>query len=364
MSTLHATIQANAPAWLAVGGFLIGAVFGGIVTRTNFCTMGALSDVVNLQEWRRMRSWVLAIMTAMAGAQVLDAAGIVELQRSMYLGSNLNWAGAILGGLMFGFGMVFSGGCASRNLARIGGGDLRALFTVIVVGISAYMALGGILGPLRAALEQATAVALKAPSQSAGDLLAAGFGWPAAVANRTVAAGLVAAGLVWCFGDAEFRASPVHVLAGLGVGLAVVAGWALTGLAFDDFAARPMQPVSLTFARPAGDAIEWLARYTAQPMPGFGAATVFGTIAGAFVTAKAMGRFRLATFSDTGDTLRNILGAVLMGTGGVLALGCTIGQAITGLSTLAVGSFLTFAAIVAGGFCGLRMLERWLMAEA
>ena len=364
MTALHEMIQANAPVWLAVGGFLIGALFGGLVYRTNFCTMGALSDVVNLGDWRRMRSWVLAIVTAMAGAQILDAASIVELKRSMYLGASLNWAGASLGGLMFGFGMVFSGGCASRNLARVGGGDLRALFTVIVVGISAYMAIGGILGPARAALEQATAVALKTPSQAVGDLVAGGLGWPAAMANRAIAAVLVAAGLLWCLKDADFRASPMHVVAGLGVGLAAVAGWALTGLAFDDLAERPTQPVSLTFVRPSGDAIEWLARFTAQPMPGFGVATVFGTIFGAFAAAKAMGRFRLATFSDTGDTLRNLMGAVLMGTGGVLALGCTVGQAITGLSTLAAGSFLTFAAIVAGGFCGLKMLERWLMAEA
>ena len=364
MNGLRETIQGHAPAWLAVGGFLIGVLFGAIVYRTNFCTMGALSDIVNLQDWRRMRSWLLAIVIAIAGAQMLDAAGIVELKRSMYLSPNLNWAGAILGGLMFGFGMVFSGGCASRNLARVGGGDLRALFTVIVVGISAYMAIGGILGPARAALEQATAIALRSPSQSAGDLLWLGLGVPAAWANKAAATLLVASGLTFCFLGRDFRTSPTHVLAGIGVGLAAVAGWALTGLAFDELGERPAAPISLTFVRPSGDAIEWLARFTAQPMPGFGVATVFGTIAGALVAAKAMGRFRLATFSDTADTLRNLMGAVLMGTGGVLALGCTVGQAITGVSTLAVGSFLTFAAIVAGGFCGLKVLERWLMAEA
>lgn len=363
MSALRETIQGNAAVWLAVGGFLIGLVFGGLVFRTNFCTMGALSDIVNLGDFRRMRSWLFAIVTALAGTQLLDAAGIVELKRSMYLSANFNWAGAVLGGLMFGFGMVFSGGCASRNLARVGGGDLRALFTVIVVGISAYMAIGGILGPARAALEQATIVALKAPTQSLGDLLSLGFGIPAITGNRAVAALLAVAGLIACFKEAEFRASPVHIWAGLGVGLAVIAGWALTGLAFDELGERPVAPISLTFVRPSGDAIEWLARFTAQPMPGFGVATVFGTIAGAFLMAKAMGRFRLTTFSDTNDTLRNLMGAVLMGAGGVLALGCTVGQAITGLSTLAAGSFLTFAAIVVGGICGLKTLERWVSAD-
>lgn len=363
MSALRDAIQGNAAAWLAVGGFLIGLLFGALVYRTNFCTMGALSDIVNLSDWRRMRSWLLAIVTALAGAQVLDALGIVELKRSMYLSPSFNWAGAVLGGLMFGFGMVFSGGCASRNLARVGGGDLRALFTVITVGISAYMAIGGILGPARAALEQATVIALKAPSQSLGDLLSFGAGLPAAAGNRVLAGLLVAAGLIACFKDREFRASPGHVWAGFGVGLVVIAGWALTGLAFDELGGRPVAPISLTFVRPSGDAIEWLARFTAQPMPGFGVATVFGTIAGAFLMAKAMGRFRLTTFSDTSDTVRNLMGAVLMGAGGVMALGCTVGQAITGLSTMAAGSFLTFAAIVTGGICGLKTLERWLLAD-
>jgi uncharacterized membrane protein YedE/YeeE len=138
----------------------------------------------------------------------------------------------------------------------------------------------------------------------------------------------------------------------------------LTGLAFDDLADRPTAPISLTYVRPTGDAIEWLQRYTAGPMPGFGVATVFGAILGAFATAKAMGRFRLSTFSDTGDTLRNLIGAAMMGIGGVMALGCTVGQGITGVSTLALGSFVTFAAIVVGAVVGLKALERWLMSEA
>lgn len=362
--TMREMIQANGPIWLAVGGFLIGAVFGALVYRTNFCTMGALSDIVNLHDWRRMRAWLLAIATAIAGAQILDAAGVVELKRSMYLAPRINWAGSILGGLMFGYGMVFAGGCASRNLARVGGGDLRALVTLMVVGLGAYMAIGGIVAPARSAFELATSVEVASSTQAVGDLIGQRFGLPTALANKVLAAVLVLGIVLYCVADADFRSSPNHIVAGLGIGSAAVAGWALTGLAFDEFAERPTAPISLTFVRPSGDALEWLGRYTAAPMPGFGVATVFGTIFGAFLTAKLMGRFRLTTFADTGDTVRNLLGALLMGVGGVMALGCTVGQAITGMSTLAVGSFLTFAAIVTGGICGLKMLERWLMAEA
>lgn len=361
--SLRETIQANGPLWLAVGGFTIGAAFGAIVYRTNFCTMGALSDIQNLSDWRRFRAWLLAAATALAGAQMLDALGVVQLSRSMYLAPSISWLGNILGGAMFGFGMVFAGGCASRNLARIGGGDLRALFTLIMVGIFAYMAIGGLLGPLRAAIEQATAIVVKAPTQSLGDVLGLAVGTHGGRLNVLLSWGVVAAVLVYCFKDAEFRESPTHITSGIAVGLCAVAGWALTGLAFDELADKPTAPISLTFVRPSGDAIEWLERFTASRMPGFGTATVFGAIAGAFIAAKSMGRFRLTTFSDPADTVRNLMGAALMGAGGVMALGCTIGQAVTGVSTLAVGSLLTFAAIAAGGIYGLRTLERWLMAD-
>jgi uncharacterized membrane protein YedE/YeeE len=362
MGGLKDTIMANGPQWLAIGGLVIGFLFGAIVYRTNFCTMGSVSDIVNLGDWRRFRAWVLAAVTALVGAQVLHGIGTVDLTKSMYLGATFNWLGYIVGGLIFGFGMVFAGGCPSRNLSRAGGGDMRALLTLVVVGLFAYMTIGGIIGPGRAWLEQATSVALAAPTQSIGDLLNRFVG----IGQGRVAASaiIVLAGLAYCFKDTEFRTSPVHVWSGIGVGLCAVAGWALTGLAFDDLADRPTAPISLTYVRPTGDAIEWLQRYTAGPMPGFGVATVFGAILGAFATAKAMGRFRLSTFSDTGDTLRNLIGAAMMGIGGVMALGCTVGQGITGVSTLALGSFVTFAAIVVGAVVGLKALERWLMSEA
>ena len=167
-----------------------------------------------------------------------------------------------------------------------------------------------------------------------------------------------------CFMDGKFRTSPVHILSGVGVGLCIVAGWALTGLTFDELSDKPVAPVSLTFVRPTGDTLEWLQRSTALGLPGFGVASVFGTILGAFLMAKTSGQFRITTFSDRGDTLRNLGGAVLMGVGGIMALGCTIGQGITGLSTLAVGAFLTFAGLIAGGILGIRALEALLTRDA
>lgn len=365
MSGLRDFVVAAGPPGLALGGFVIGAVFGAITQRTNFCTMGALVDAATFSDWRRFRAWMLAVAVAIVGAQMLVVGGIVDLTRSPYLAPTLNWAGHILGGLMFGVGMVLAGGCASKNLARAGGGDLRALLTLVVLGIAAFVAIGGVIAPARIALESATAIDLKRiglGSQSAGALLAPIL--PRGLDAEIAVALLAAVALVaWIIGSTAFRSSPIHVFSGIGIGLCVVAGWALTGLADDEFAARPSPPMSLTFVRPTGDAIEWLQRYTAGPVPGFGVATVFGALAGAGLSAWLAGRFRVTTFSGAADTSRSLVGAVLMGVGGVLALGCTVGQAITGLSTLAIGSILTFAAIVAGGRIGIAWLERMLAAE-
>jgi len=366
MNGLRETIAADPGLYLSLGGLLIGAVFGMLVYRTNFCTMGSISDLMAFGDYRRFRAWLLAGAVAILGVQWLSHAEILPLAKTMYLAPSLNWFGNIAGGLMFGFGMVFAGGCASRNLARAGGGDLRSLVTLLVVGIFAYMAIGGVLGPARAALEQATSVSLSglASSQGLGDIAAGVTGLAPATAGLAVAVLVAGAMLLYCFMDGAFRGSPVHIISGLGIGLTVVAGWALTGLAFDELADKPVQPISLTYVRPTGDTLEWLQRYTALGWPGFGVASVMGAVLGSFLTSVAMGRFKLTTFSDVRDTARNLMGAGLMGIGGVMALGCTVGQAITGISTLALGSFLTFAAIVAGGVIGIRTFERILMAEA
>jgi hypothetical protein len=360
MAALRDIVLANGPVWLAAGGLVIGLAFGAIAMATNFCTMGGISDVLTLGDGRRLRAWLLAAATALIGAQLLHWLNVVDLSKSMYLPPRLNWFGNIAGGLMFGFGMVFAGGCASRNLVRLGSGDMRSLMALILLGVFAYITIGGILGPLRVALETATSITVPAPTQGLGDLLAPYLQWTPEAAGHAIAGLIAGVTLGYCFLNRPFRTSRMHVWSGLGVGLCVIAAWALTGLAFDEMDHRPVAPVSLTYVRPIGDALEWLQRFTGAPLPGFGTATVFGAILGAFLVARARGRFRVTGFANTGDTLRTLGGAALMGVGGVMALGCTVGQGITGVSTLALGSFLTFAAIALGGVLGVKTLERWL----
>src|SRR5262245_18057033 len=177
MSALRDAIAQNAPLALALGGLLTGVLFGWAVYRTNYCAMGSLSDIHNFGDYRRLRAWILAATTALVGATLLETVGVVDLARSMYLAPSFNWAGHIGGGLIFGIGMVLAGGCPSRNIARAGGGDLRALLTLMVLGLVAFMTIAGILAPIRAALEGATSLALHdAPTQSLGDLLSVHVG--------------------------------------------------------------------------------------------------------------------------------------------------------------------------------------------
>ncbi|KAB2850883.1 MAG: YeeE/YedE family protein [Hyphomicrobiaceae bacterium] len=365
MQALRDWAIANAPLVRAVGGLIVGMAFGAITLGTNFCTMGALSDLHSFGDWRRFRAWMLAIAVSIAGTQGLDAAGVVDLSKSMYLAPRLDWLGNVIGGLLFGFGMTFAGGCASRNLARAGSGDLRSLLVLVVLGISAYIALFGLLGPVRDGLANLTSVtlaSLQADSQGIGRIGAALTG-ASGVRLTQWAAGLIAILLAaFAFKDKAFRSSSVHALSGVGVGVCVAIGWAVTGLSFDEFAPE-VRPISLTYVRPTGDTLDWIQRFTAGRMPNFGVATVFGALLGAFLYAAAAGKLRVTTFADKGDTLRNLFGAFLMGIGGVMALGCTIGQALTGVSTLALGSFITTGAIIAGGIIGLKTLERILLAE-
>jgi uncharacterized membrane protein YedE/YeeE len=342
----------------SIAGLVIGIALGAVVQRTNFCAMGAVSDLVVFRNWNRLRAWFLAMAVAILGTQLLAWAEMIDLGESIYLGSRLTWAAAILGGLLFGIGMVFAGGCGNRNLVRFGAGDLRSLVVVLVMGLSAGMTLYGLVAYLRVGFNDATAIELAdhgLASQGLPDLVAAVLGATPENVRLVLALAVAIAIAAFCFSSAAFRQSPRNILGGLLVGALVVAGWWATGvLAFDEF--EPVSLGSLTFIAPVGDGVLYLMTFTGSSIS-FGIALVGGVIAGAFLAAKATGSFHLQGFANKSDLERNLIGALLMGFGGVMALGCTIGQGVTGLSTLALGSFLALAAIIAGGVAGMRLME-------
>ncbi|MCF6321618.1 MAG: YeeE/YedE family protein [Rhizobiaceae bacterium] len=367
VDTWREIILADPGFYVGIWGLVIGIIFGFVVYRTNYCAMGAISDIETFGDYRRFRSWVLAAATAMIGAWYVQSIGATDLSSSIYLTTNFNMVASIIGGLMFGYGMVFAGGCVTKNIVRVGAGDLRSAINLVVVGIFAYMTIGGILGLVRTSAFGPFVIDLAASdaeTQSVGSIISIFTGGD--VQNTNMIAMIVIAGLAiaWCFKDKAFRTSPNHIISGIVIGLCVIAVWFLTGLAFDELSDVVALPTSLTFVRPTGDTLEYLMRFTALGAPTIGVVTLVGTLIGAFIGAMMMGRLNLTTFANPTDTKRNLFGSAMMGVGGILALGCTVGQGLTGVSTLAVGSMITFAAIVAGGFLGIKRLNAVLMAEA
>ena len=345
------------PYLVNLAGLLLGVIFGAAVQRSNFCTMGAISDIVLMGDGNRLRSWVLAIAIAILGSQLLHLLGFIDLSRSIYTGTSLGWLGAAVGGLLFGFGMVLAGGCGSRTLVRLGAGNLKSLLVVLMIGIAGYATLRGVIGPARLWLESWSVVDLKArglAGQSLPDLLG-GFGLNPVLLRWVLALALPAALLTWVFKDARFRRQTRLIGAGVVIGLVVIGGWVATGiLGADEFEPAPL--VSMTFVAPIGYALQYVMTFTGAALD-FGISTVGGVILGAFLMAKAEGSFRIETFANAGDVVSHLAGGVLMGVGGVTALGCTVGQGLTGISTLALGSFVALAGIVIGGVLGVRYLE-------
>jgi uncharacterized membrane protein YedE/YeeE len=343
---------------VALGGLGIGLVFGATAQRTNFCTMGGVSDLVLMGDGRRFRAWMLAIAVAILGTQALHASGAVSIDKSIYLAGNLGWLGAALGGAMFGFGMTLTGGCGSKTLVRLGAGNMKSLVVAIVLGIVAYMTLRGLLALVRVRLEGLTSIELKArglENQSIGEMAGKLVGLPPGGVRTVVAVAVAAAFLVFCFKDPGFRRSAANVAAGVIIGLTAVAGWIVTGiLGADEF--DPVPLASITFVAPVAESLQYLMTFTGSTIT-FGIAVVGGVIAGSFLMAVATGSFRIESFADRGDMLRHLGGAALMGAGGVLALGCSIGQGITGMSTLALGSVIAWLSILAGAYLGIRYLE-------
>jgi hypothetical protein len=352
-------------AWLA---FALAFVFGAVANRVNFCTMGAITDVVHVGDWRRMRMWLLAIAVAIAGAAALEAAGLVDLSKTIYTTPRIAWLSYLVGGFLFGFGMTLASGCGSKTLIRFGGGNLKALVVLIMLAISAYMTLKGLfavwrvntldvfrwdMAPLGVARSDLGTVAAK---------LAGGGGAIKLGLSLAVATAIA----VFVFASRDFRSSPELVLGGIVIGAVIVGGWYVSGhlgyVAEDPktleeafVATNSGRPESYSFVAPAAYLLELLLLWSDQSkLVTFGIAGVLGMAAGSAAMALATRTFRWEGFASTEDLVNHIGGGVLMGFGGVTALGCTIGQGLTGISTLAVGSIIALAAIVAGCVAALK----------
>jgi uncharacterized membrane protein YedE/YeeE len=361
---MHPADPASLAPIVAWGGFAIAFVFGFVANKTNFCTMGAVSDIVAMGDWNRMRMWLLAIAVAVLGANALDLAGLVDLRKSIYPTANFTWLSYVVGGVLFGVGMTLGSGCGSKTLVRVGGGNLKSVVVLVFMAISAYMTLRGLFGAFRVAVLEPVSVQL-AGAQDLPSVLSRSLGFERE-ATKLGAALLVGGGLgAFALAPRAARTADV-LLGGTVVGLVIVAGWWVTGHlgylpehpeTLDEafVATNTGRMESLSFVAPQAFLLELLMLWTDRSkIVTFGIAAALGVIAGSAAYALVARKFRLESFRDPVDMLRHMLGGTLMGFGGVVALGCTVGQGVSGFSTLALGSMLTFLAIVAGAALTMR----------
>ena len=343
--------------------FALAFAFGAITQRTNFCTMGSVADIVTFGDWTRMRQWLLAIAVAILGTNLLAATGIIDTADSFYTSPRFVPLAYLIGGLLFGFGMVLTGGCGSKSLVRAGGGSLKSLVVIVVLGIVAYISLRGLLAVFRVGVIEPVGARLATPQDLPS--LIAGIGVSKSALQIGLA--LLLSGLLFIlvFRDRSFRSFD-NLLAGLGIGVIIVAAWAISGTighveehpntlqeAFLRTNSGRME--SLSFVAPVAYTIDYLMFFSdTSKVITIGIAAVLGMVAGSAVYAVIAGKFRWEGFRDTEDTANHLVGAALMGFGGVTALGCTVGQGLSGVSTLAVGSFIAVAAIVAGAVLALK----------
>lgn len=330
-------------------GFAIGAAFGIIGLLSGFCLMSSLRDWWTANDGRKVRSYAVALAVAIIGTQFVAGVGIVDIAKSLYLQPSFSAPLIFAGGLLFGVGMVLANGCASRTLVLLGKGNLRSLVVIAIIGITAQMTLKGLIAPARLAFLQATQitpVAVSAPAL----LSALGVSeFAARIAVTLVAGGAL---LVFAFSDRQFRRSYGQVAAGFAVGALVVAGWLTTGwLGADEF--NPLPVTSLTFISPIADTLQYTMLSTGLSL-NFGIALVVGVLVGSLFTAVLTGRFSLEGYTSPNHMVRSMSGAALMGIGGAMAYGCSIGQGLTGLSTLSMPSFIAVAGIVSGAALALR----------
>jgi uncharacterized membrane protein YedE/YeeE len=344
--------------------FALAVLFGAIAQRTHFCTMGAVGDIVNMGDWTRMRMWGMAIGVAMIGFYALAAGGLIDPAKTLYASSRFLWLSALVGGFLFGFGMVLASGCGSKTLVRIGSGNLKSLVVFVVMAVAAFATLKGITGVARVATVDRVAMEFSG-NAALSDWLAGFTGLSPITAGLVLALVLGGGLIVWALAAPDFRTFD-NLLAGLGIGGLIVAMWWVSGslghvlehpeTLEDVFLATNSGRIeALSFMAPMAYTLDWIMFFSdTTKLLTIGIVSVFGVVVGSAVYSLLTRSFHWEGFSNVEDTANHLGGAVLMGVGGVSALGCTIGQGLSGISTLSATSFVAVAAIVTGAVAGIK----------
>jgi len=344
---------------------ILGFILGYVVNKTNFCTMGAVSDLVNIGDDSRLKAWLLAITTAIIGVTTLEYLGMVDVSDSRipYRNSVLSWPRYIIGGIMFGIGMTLASGCGNKILIRIGGGNLKSIFVLLVAGLMALLMTRtdfyGIIfhswiNPISPDLAK-----LGIPDQSVQTIFASLSNIDAGNIIITLLIPLIICIFLLKYILSSYsRLSSDNILSGIVVGLVVTFAWLISGgelgqawIENNDFLDTPYPSVgvqSFTFINPMGEVLIYTSSIFDNFYLTFGVTALISTIIGSFVYSLMSNNLRIEWFANRYDFYRHLIGAVLIGIGGVLSLGCTIGQGVSGVSTLAIGSIITLLSIIFG----------------
>jgi uncharacterized membrane protein YedE/YeeE len=333
--------------WAALAGLIAGVVLGLSARLGDFCTLGALESALYGDDQRRLRLWGVVLAVAIFGTYLGSSLGFIDIGGSIYHQIAWDPAASIFGGLLFGYGMAMAGNCGFGALVRFGGGDLRSLVVVVVMGVFAFVALSGPLAPLRIALFAQTDAT---GPQGVANAVQGLTGLPPLLTAGAIALGLLA----WALAHQGLRRSPRQLAWGVAAGLAVVWSFMATSwLASASFG--EVQVEGLSFTAPLGRTLIWLMTSTAGGVS-FSVGTVCGVLVGAFAGSLWRGLFRWEACEDPRELGRQVSGAAMMGVGGVVALGCSVGQGVSGFATLAWSGPVTLAAIGLGAVIGLRRL--------
>ena len=344
---------------------ILGFILGYVVNKTNFCTMGAVSDLVNIGDNSRFKAWLLAIATAIVGVTLLEYMSIVDIDESRipYRNSVFFWPRYILGGIMFGIGMTLASGCGNKILIRIGGGNIKSIFVLIVAGLMALLMTRtdfyGLLfhswmNPISPDLAK-----LGISDQSIQTMFSSITGIESNNMIITILVPAIISILLLKYIFSSYsKLSSDNILSGIVVGLVVTFAWLISGgelgqawIENNDFLDTPYPSVgvqSFTFINPMGELLIYSSSVFDSFYLTFGVTALISTVCGSFIYALVSNNLRLEWFANKHDFYRHLLGAVLIGIGGVLSLGCTIGQGVTGVSTLALGSIITLISIIFG----------------
>ena len=353
--------------------FSLSVLFGAIAQRTQFCAMGAVSDIVTMSDWTRMRMWAMAVGVAIIGFYTLAVLGQIDPVKTLYASGRFIWLSALVGGLLFGFGMVLASGCGSKTLVRIGGGNLKSVVVFLVMGITAFATLKGITAVVRVATVDRVVLDFSG-NAALSNWLASMLGMNPSNTGLVLALVLGFSLIVWALLGCDFVRFD-NILAGLGIGTVIVAMWWVSGhLGYVVEHPETLQEVFLatnsgrseafSFVSPAAYTLDWLMFFSDKTkLLTVGIMSVVGVVTGSALYAVATGSFRWESFRNAEDTANHLVGAILMGVGGVCAMGCTVGQGLSGISTLSMTSVVAVAAILSGSVIALKY-QMWRLERS